>query len=66
MENSLYKATTCQAANLRLSLRCLLNTVLTVFANSTDPDQTSQSAASNLLLHCLPLALLGVSRLKMD
>ena len=34
------------------------------FANSEDPDQTPHSAASDLGLHCLPITLLGVSRLK--
>ena len=33
------------------------------FANSGDPDQTPRSAASDLGLHCFPVALLGVSRL---
>ena len=33
-------------------------------ANSVDPDQTPRSAASDLGLHCLPVNLLGVSRLK--
>ena len=32
-----------------------------VFANSEDPDQMLDSAASNLGLHCLPITLLGVS-----
>ena len=31
-----------------------------LFANSEDPDQTPRSAASDLDLHCLPIALLGV------
>ena len=35
-----------------------------LFANSGDPDQTPRSAASDLGLHCLPINLLGVSRLK--
>ena len=35
-----------------------------VFANSEDPDQTPHSAASDLGLHCLPISLLGVSRLQ--
>ena len=34
------------------------------FANSGDPDQTPRSAASDLGLHCLPMTLLGVSRLQ--
>ena len=34
------------------------------FANSGDPDQTPHSAASDLGLHCLPITLLGVSRLQ--
>ena len=34
------------------------------FANSGDPDQTPHSATSNLGLHCLPVTLLGVSRLQ--
>ena len=34
------------------------------FANSGDPDQTPRSVASDLDLHCLPVTLLGVSRLQ--
>ena len=34
------------------------------FANSEGPDQTPRSAASDLGLHCLPIALLGVSSLQ--
>ena len=37
-----------------------------LYANSGDPDQTPRSAASDLGLHCLPIALLGVSRLQWD
>ena len=33
-------------------------------ANSVDQDQMLSSAMSDLGLHCLPVALLGVSRLK--
>ena len=33
-------------------------------SNSADPDQMPHSAASDLGLHCLPITLLGVSRLK--
>ena len=35
-----------------------------LFANSGDPDQTPDSAASDLGLHCLPITLLRVSRLQ--
>ena len=35
-----------------------------LFANSGDLDQTSHSAASDLRLQCLPVNLLGVSRLQ--
>ena len=35
-----------------------------VFANSGDPDQTPRSAASDLGLRCLPITLLGASRLQ--
>ena len=35
-----------------------------VFANSGDPDQTLHSVVSDLGLHCLPITLLGVSRLQ--
>ena len=35
-----------------------------LFANSADPDQMPCSAASDLGLHCLPVILLGVSRLQ--
>ena len=34
------------------------------FANSKDPDQTPRSVASDVGLHCLPITLLGVSRLQ--
>ena len=37
-----------------------------LFANSDDPDQTPRFAASDLGLHCLPITLLGVSRLQWD
>ena len=37
-----------------------------LFANSGDPDQMPHSAASDLGLHCLPITLLGVSRLTED
>ena len=33
-------------------------------ANSGNPDQMPHSAASDLGLHCLPVTLLGVSRLQ--
>ena len=35
-----------------------------LFAYSGYPDQTPQNAASDLGLHCLPITLLGVSRLQ--
>ena len=35
-----------------------------LFANSGDPDQMGHSAVSDLGLHCLPITLLGVSRLQ--
>ena len=34
-----------------------------LFANSVDPDQMPHSAASDLCLHCLPIALSRVSQL---
>ena len=34
-----------------------------LYANGGDPDQTSQNAASDLGLHCLPINLSGVSGL---
>ena len=34
------------------------------FANSVDPDQTPQTAASDLGLHCLPMSLLRDARQK--
>ena len=33
-----------------------------LFANSGDPDQMLHSAASDLVLHCLPITLLRVSQ----
>ena len=36
--------------------------MIELFANSGDPDQTPQNAASDLGLHCLPITSLGVSR----
>ena len=35
-----------------------------LFAKSGDPDQMPHSVASDLGLHCLPITLFGVSRLK--
>ena len=35
-----------------------------LFANSGDPDQTLLSTAIDLGMHCLPIILLGVTRLK--
>ena len=35
-----------------------------LFANNGDPDQTPHSVVSDLGLHCLPVTLLRVSRLK--
>ena len=35
-----------------------------LFANTGDPDQTPRSAASDLVLHCLPITLLRVSQLQ--
>ena len=35
-----------------------------LFANSGDPDQMLHFAASDLGLHCLPIILLGISRLQ--
>ena len=36
-----------------------------LFANNGDPDQMRHSATSDLGLHCLPVSILGVSRLKL-
>ena len=38
--------------------------MVALFANSGDPDQMPHSAASDLVLHCLPITLLGVFRLQ--
>ena len=46
-----------------MRFRYPLRTMVELFANSGDPDQTPQNAASDLGLHCLPITLLGVSRL---
>ena len=35
-----------------------------LYVNSGDTDQMLHSAASDLGLHCLPITILGVSRLK--
>ena len=35
-----------------------------LFTNNGDPDQTPRSVASDLVLHCLAITLLGVSRLQ--
>ena len=35
-----------------------------LFANRGDPDHMLHSVASDMDLHCLPVTLLGVSRLK--
>ena len=34
-------------------------------ANSGDPDQMPHSAASDLGVHCLPVTVLGISRLQL-
>ena len=36
-----------------------------LFAKCADPDQTPQSAASDLGLHCLQVTLLGVASLQL-
>ena len=38
--------------------------MIVLFANSGGPDQMPCSVASDLGLHCLPIILLGVSRLQ--
>ena len=38
--------------------------IIELFANSGEPDQTPQNAASDLGLHCLPVTHLGVSSLQ--
>ena len=38
--------------------------MVALFANSGNPDQTPHTAASDLGLHCLPITLLGISRLQ--
>ena len=48
---------------LFLLLRYFIET-LVLSANSVDPDQTPHSAASDLLLHCLPMSLLWDTRHK--
>ena len=35
-----------------------------LLANSEDPDQSPHSTVSDLGVHCLPITLLGVSRLQ--
>ena len=35
-----------------------------LFANSGDPDQTPRTVVYDLGLHCLPITVLGVSRLQ--
>ena len=37
--------------------------MIVLFANSGEPD-TSRSVSSNLGLHCLPITIIGVSRLQ--
>ena len=38
--------------------------MIELFANNRDPDQMLHSVASDLGLQCLPITLLGVSRLQ--
>ena len=57
------------AAHLYIDFRyarlCYLEIqMVELFANSGYPDQTPRSAASDLGLHCLPITLIGVSRLQ--
>ena len=46
-----------------LKLPCFVE-ISEVNANSVDPDQTPQNAASDLDLHCLPMSVLWDTRLK--
>ena len=36
-----------------------------LFANSGDPDQMPHSAPSDLGVHCLPVTVLGISRVQL-
>ena len=45
-------------------LPCFIENIPVLKANSVDPDQTSLIAASDLVLHCLPMPLLKDARLK--
>ena len=47
-----------------MRFRYSLRKIAKPFANSEDPDQMPHSVASDLGLHCLPVTLLGVSRLQ--
>ena len=47
-----------------MRFRYSLRKIDELFANSEDPDQMPHSDASDLGLHCLPITLLGVSRLQ--
>ena len=45
-------------------IKMFLEKMVKLFENSGDPDQKPHSAASDLGLHCLPVTLLGISRLQ--
>ena len=47
-----------------MQFRYSLRKIVELFGNSGDSDQMPDSAASDLGLHCLPITLLGVSRLE--
>ena len=44
---------------------CIEKKMAKLFANSGDPNKMQHSAASHVGLHCLPITLFGVFRLKM-
>ena len=50
-------------AGCQVSFYCFIE-IPVYYANSVDPEQKPHFAAPDLGLHCLPITLLGVSRLK--
>ena len=49
---------------MAMSFRYSYRKMAKPFSNSGEPDQTLHSVASDLGPHCLPITLLGVSRLQ--
>ena len=63
--NALDRSVSNNRVSSKFLLVLCLKEIPVVNANSVCPDQTPRSAASDQGLHCLPITLLRVSRLKL-